>query len=261
MRSGPNIYIMNLTVADVLNLLINLPLSYVDNSSRSWSLGSVMCQIFIFMRDFSVGLSVYSVVALSIQRYIVIVHPLKFREGKFGVIKGCGACIHIVVVWIMAVTFAVPSLMLATLEGDRCLNAATHFGKEYMHTIWTAQLLVYCVLPVILIMILYIKTAFFLRQSTRRIPGNVQYSGLIRQRAKLAHMVVTLTVVFCISYAPNFLVRVLVAWSVMDQHSSCTLYVSFVSYCLFFSNTCFNPIALYLMSSKFRALFRTYIFF
>lgn len=154
MRSGPNVYLMSLTVGDFFNLVVNLPLRFVDNISESWNLGSVTCQIFMFMRDFSVGVSVYSVVALSLQRYVVIVHAVRYREGKFGEFTGYGAYLHVFAVWLVAALFASPSVLSATVEGRRCLNAASKYGQEYMRTIWTAQLLVFCAMPVGIILTL-----------------------------------------------------------------------------------------------------------
>ena len=161
----------------------------------------------------------------------------------------------------VAALFASPSVLSATVEGRRCLNAASKYGQEYMRTIWTAQLLVFCAMPVGIILTLYTKTALFLKRSAENLPAERLDVRRVRHRKKLAGMIVAITVVFFVSYAPNFVVRVLVAWSVIGHDSSFTLYASFVSYCLFFSSTCFNPFTLYFISSKFKHLFKRYLFF
>ncbi|KAJ4440247.1 hypothetical protein ANN_08386 [Periplaneta americana] len=101
-------------------------------------------------------------------------------------------------------------------------------------------------------------TARLLKQSAKEMPGETQLSAA-QGREKVANMVVVLTLVFSVSYVPNFLLRVLFAWAVSEHDSDFTFFVSFASFCLFFLNSCFNPIALLSISIPIRDLFLKYI--
>ncbi|XP_069703996.1 uncharacterized protein [Periplaneta americana] len=108
------------------------------------------------------------------------------------------------------------------------------------------------------ITLLNVRTARLLKQSAKEMPGGTQLSAA-QGREKVANMVVVLTLVFSVSYVPNFLLRVLFAWAVLEHDSDFTFFVSFASFCLFFLNSCFNPIALLSISIPIRDLFLKYI--
>ena len=71
-------YIISLAVGDLLVLLFGLPFSSIIFISDSWPFGIVMCKVSEFMKDLSVGVTVFTLTALSADRYWAIVCPLAY---------------------------------------------------------------------------------------------------------------------------------------------------------------------------------------
>ncbi|XP_069692856.1 slit homolog 2 protein-like [Periplaneta americana] len=255
MRSGPNACILNLAVGDLLSLVVNLPINYVHSIYDSWQLGILMCKTFKYVTDLTVGITVFSVVALGLQRYGATVKSFPKR-------KSCQITTdkYIISIWVLALGLAVPSFILATVE-DRCLSGPAIHENNYTRVVWftLTQLAVYCVVPICTIVYVNIRIACHLVDSAQNVPGESTAADLASGRSRAARMVVVLMAVFCLSYGPTFIVRALLLWPVLDHHSEVTLYIGFVCYCLFFCNACFNPIALYCMSTTFRNLFKKYL--
>jgi Leucine-rich repeat (LRR) protein len=252
LHTGPNACILNLAIGDCLSLAVNLPLSYWDIMNVSWELGLVTCKVFMAARDLTVGITVFSVVALSIQRYSVTSRSFQKNRGICGFSERKTTGILILLVWGLALGFALPAFLTATVD-SRCLYTAP--DDEYIQRTYTIQLLVFCVIPVFVISFLNLMTAHHLKESIRNMPGEGQATAQAEGRSRVANMVVVLTAVFCVSYVPNFLLRVLFVWSALEPDSELTFLISFISFCLFFCNSCFNPIALFSMSTTYKHLF------
>lgn len=81
-------HILSLSIADLMLILTAVPFVSVVYTVESWPWGTGVCMISEFMKDFSTGVSVFTLVAMSCDRFVAIVNPLRrFRgTGKF--------CIH-----------------------------------------------------------------------------------------------------------------------------------------------------------------------
>lgn len=82
-------YILSLALADLLVIITTVPLASTVYTVEYWPYGSFLCSLSEFMKDVSIGVSVFTLTALSGDRYFAIVDPLrKFHahgEFKFGV--------------------------------------------------------------------------------------------------------------------------------------------------------------------------------
>jgi hypothetical protein len=112
------------------------------------------------------------------------------------------------------------------------------------------------------IAVFYGLTACHLIESARDMPGeaSISHSKIILTRKKGAKVVLALTGVFFISYVPWYLWQVVFFWGGYGSDYKITTYTYTFLYYLFFGNLCFNPIALYCVSSSFRRYFNQYLF-
>lgn len=78
-------YIFSLALADLLVIVTTVPLTSTVYTVDSWPWGSFLCTLSEFFKDVSIGVSVFTLTALSGDRYFAIVDPLrKFHaHGKF----------------------------------------------------------------------------------------------------------------------------------------------------------------------------------
>jgi hypothetical protein len=91
-------------------------------------------------------------------------------------------------------------------------------------------------------------------------PGEIRHKTQEHLRNRSAQVTVTLAIVFVITYFP-FQVWVLLArWVRVDKNTPIMIYALYITKQLLFANGCFNPIALFIVSSTFRRLLVRHIF-
>ncbi|KAJ9590721.1 hypothetical protein L9F63_016237 [Diploptera punctata] len=257
LRIKQNASIIHLIIVDIIALIINLPMSYWVALNQTWELSEVACKIFIFSKSVVVGVSVFSIIVLSIERFVV---AQSFRKVK-------NVCISdkqptswfLMMTWISSIILSLPAYYSATVY-RRCLYCPPG-NEDYIKRVWTFQFIVYCFVPAVVITLLNVMTSRFLKESVDKMPG--EQSGYKNIRAKnrnnVANIVLILAFVFIFSFLPNFTLRVLVAWSIFDIQQ--VFLASFFTFCLFFSNAIFNPISLCIMSSKYKFYVMKYLSF
>ncbi|PSN46346.1 hypothetical protein C0J52_12935 [Blattella germanica] len=83
MRNKNNAFIAQLAFAEIFSLILNVVLSYWDVMNETWKLNETTCKVFIMSKVLVVSLVVFSVLALSLERFLVVwtSFKLKFLHG------------------------------------------------------------------------------------------------------------------------------------------------------------------------------------
>ena len=76
-RNVPNIYIISLALGDLLVLVFTVPFVSLIYTFESWPYGIFACKFSEFVRDVSIGVTVFTLTALSADRYMAIVSPVR----------------------------------------------------------------------------------------------------------------------------------------------------------------------------------------
>ncbi|KAJ8937537.1 hypothetical protein NQ318_022961 [Aromia moschata] len=103
MRTVTNYFIMNLAVGDMLITILCVPFTSVALLRQYWPFGSFLCPVVNYSQALSVFVSAYTLVAISIDKYMVIMWPLKPRISK------SFATSIIALVWLIAGTTVLPT--------------------------------------------------------------------------------------------------------------------------------------------------------
>ncbi|KAJ9579240.1 hypothetical protein L9F63_024656 [Diploptera punctata] len=243
MRTKQNTCIIHLSLVDIINLLLNLMLSYWDVLNISWELGETTCKIFITSKDILVGATVFSVVSLSLERAIAARSFINLKNSCVSDIQP--TTWFILMIWVSSIVISLPAYFFSTVR-LRCLSNA-----EYIRRVWLFQLMVYCILPTITVISCNIMTWFFLRESIRKMPGEIKNNIRTKNRKIVGNTVLILALLFIATYSPSFILRVLVSLSIVSIDN--IFLVSFFTYCLFFCNSIINPISIFVMSSKYKS--------
>lgn len=83
MRTVTNLFIANLAVGDILMTIFCVPFSFFSILVLAyWPFGNVLCHLVNYSQAVSVLVSAYTLVAISIDRYIAIMWPLRPRISK-----------------------------------------------------------------------------------------------------------------------------------------------------------------------------------
>ncbi|KAM9778091.1 neuromedin-B receptor isoform X4 [Syngnathus typhle] len=229
MRSVPNIFISSLAAGDLLLLVTCVPVDALRFFSEEWILGEVACKLLPAVQLTSVGVSVFTLTALSADRYKAIVKPMDIQASG-AVLRTCAKAAAI---WLLSVLLAVPEAIFSqvvSMQGQRgpenasFLNCVPYPLSEQTHPKVHAVMLflVYFLFPLSIISVYYYHIARTLVRSARDMPGEVSEHTKKQMDLSLAHLVLTL------------LARI-----------------------LSFSSSCVNPFALYLLSDSFRRHFNS----
>ena len=63
-------FLINLAIADFLMSTVCMPFSFVTALLKRWIFGEILCPIVLFKQVFAVSLSIYTMVAIGIDRYV-----------------------------------------------------------------------------------------------------------------------------------------------------------------------------------------------
>ncbi|XP_037728440.1 neuropeptide CCHamide-2 receptor [Drosophila subpulchrella] len=267
MRNIPNTYILSLALADLLVILVCVPVATIVYTQESWPFDRNMCRISEFFKDISIGVSVFTLTALSGERYCAIVNPLRKLQTKPLTVFTA------VIIWILAILLGMPSVLFSDIKsypvltamGNMTIEVCSPFrDPEYAKFMVAAKALIYYLLPLSIIGALYIMMANRLHMSARNMPGeqqSMQSRTQARARRHVARMVVAFVVVFFICFFPY---HVFELWyhfypTAEEDFDDFWNVLRIVGFCTSFLNSCVNPVALYCVSGVFRLHFNRYL--
>jgi len=102
MRTITNIFIANLAVSDIMMCLLAVPFTPAAIMLQSWPFGEIMCHVVPMTLGVSVHVSTLTSIAIAVDRYCVIVHPLRPR------MKTSFCLFVITAVWLTSLSISLP---------------------------------------------------------------------------------------------------------------------------------------------------------
>ncbi|XP_023216800.1 cholecystokinin receptor-like, partial [Centruroides sculpturatus] len=115
MRTVTNVFLLNLAISDLLLGVFCMPFTLAGVLLRKFIFGEVMCRLIPYLQAVSVSVSAWTLVAMSIERYYAICHPLKSREWQ----TLSHAYRMIGVVWAASLLCMLPISVLSQLQPIR----------------------------------------------------------------------------------------------------------------------------------------------
>ncbi|XP_062272158.1 neuromedin-U receptor 2 [Scomber scombrus] len=270
MRNPTNLYLVSLAVSDLLVLLFGMPLEIYDLwQNYPFPFGKGGCYFKTFLFETVCFASILNVTALSVERYIAVVHPLKTRYLS----TNQHAKRVITIVWVVSMLCAIPNTSLHGIFylPERMEESAicTVLKPLWIYNM-VMQITTVCFyfVPMIVISMLYLVMGLHLgrerRQRSWKLGQNFSSgtrvkicmeSGRRRQVIKMLSIVVA---VFGVCWAPFHIERLL--WSSIshwtDLMHNIYQYIHILSGVLFYLSSAVNPIIYSLLSTRFRECFR-----
>ncbi|KAK2861705.1 hypothetical protein Q5P01_001238 [Channa striata] len=270
MRNPTNFYLLSLALSDLLVLLFGMPLEIYDLwQNYPFPFGEGGCYFKTFLFETVCFASILNVTALSAERYIAVVHPLKTRYLS----TNQHAKRVIATVWVVSMMCAIPNTSLHGIFylPDRVEESAicTVLKPLWIYNV-VMQVTTVCFffVPMLVISVLYLVMGLHLsreKQQPSRSLGkncsgatrrkNSSENGRRRQVIKMLSIVVA---VFGVCWAPFHIERLL--WSSVSQWTDTMhtvyQYVHILSGVLFYLSSAINPIIYSLLSTRFRECFR-----
>ncbi|KFO34061.1 Endothelin B receptor [Fukomys damarensis] len=268
MRNGPNILIASLALGDLLHIVIDIPINVYKLLAEDWPFGVEMCKLMPFIQKASVGITVLSLCALSIDRYRAV--------ASWSRIKGIGVpkwtAVEIVLIWVISVVLAVPEaigfdMITMNYKGSHLRICMLHPVQKtaFMQFYKTAKdwwlFSFYFCLPLAITALFYtLMTCEMLRKKSGM---QIALNDHLKQRREVAKTVFCLVLVFALCWLPLHLSRIL-KLTLYDQNDpnrcdllSFLLVMDYIGINMASLNSCINPIALYLVSKRFKNCFKS----
>ncbi|KAM7169061.1 LOW QUALITY PROTEIN: prolactin-releasing peptide receptor-like [Macrochelys suwanniensis] len=199
MHSVPNFLIGNLALSDVAMCAICIPLTlaYIIEH-QGWIFGSTMCYFVFFMQPVTVYVSVFTLATIAVDRYIVIVHPLRRRISL-----QLGAYV-VLFIWILSGSATAHTYYVEL--GQQEITLCEEFWGEQEHQRQTYALfllLITYLCPLLAILVSYTKISLKLKK--RVMPGTITQNQANWDRARRKEtlcLLVTVVVVFGVCWLP-----------------------------------------------------------
>jgi len=261
MRTPPNHMIFNLAVGDFLSLISNLLIyGILDVSGGMWHYGLEFCRLYRFVRHLCLGVTVYSIVVISVQRFFALRVFFKWEGFGCRLKKKYESLLIIAFVWLLASVVALPRILNAGVYNNRCLGYGLQDSEGYYRLVNSIDLVALCFVPLVLIAVLSGASARRMIDSVKDMPGERAGMQKVKQaRILSSNILISLVVVFAVCYVPYFLYAFLNAWFSLDVDNSTHQLIDFLTFFLIFANACFNPIAVYIASRKYRLYMNKYL--
>jgi len=266
--STTNYFILNLAVSDLGILVVSLPAAVI-NDYFSWSFGKVACQILIALNDVFFSVSICTITVITLERYRAIVMPFK-QKMNVKVSK-----VTIALIWLLSyLIIGFPmSFHMAVLDNGERLLCLPKWPSPMITRIQTCFIGALIVIPLFITAYAYIVMIKAMKRQNKKLQDNVHSRASAasfkhdhhrhRHNAKLFKMLIIIVVVFWICMCPLTVLALIVEFFPQVRNGNTDLINGLFSFfvALFFSNSAFNPIAIYIMSSELRKGINVLLFY
>ncbi|XP_014666142.1 PREDICTED: orexin receptor type 2-like [Priapulus caudatus] len=110
MQTVTNIFIVNLAIADFMVILICLPPTLIWDTWETWFFGYTLCKLIVYLQSVSVSVSIFTLSAISVERWYAICHPLKFKA------TASRARVIVICIWVASILLSVPELFVLSTQ-------------------------------------------------------------------------------------------------------------------------------------------------
>ncbi|XP_054750469.1 phe13-bombesin receptor-like [Lytechinus pictus] len=251
LRTSANILLTNLAMGDLLYVMVSGPFFLEHELHSCWQYGLAGCKLVNFTQVMVQGVCVYTLTALSIERYSVLVRGGTIRHGgrmRRGILSA-------VTVWFIAAVVASPILVYAYVSGGS--SPVCHYIQNFTRTAKVyevARAMVMYLLPLVIITFLYTVIAQTLLKSAGAFAGETQPGARhFSARRRLALTVLILALFFGIFWLPYY---IFIVWFQLDHsslvHMTGVAEFRNIYYFSALANSCLNPIIIFSMSTSHR---------
>uniref|UniRef100_UPI00398EDE0A chemerin-like receptor 1 n=1 Tax=Pristiophorus japonicus TaxID=55135 RepID=UPI00398EDE0A len=242
-RTAYTVWLLSLAVADFTFSLV-LPLSITEFAlGNHWPFGWLLCKLHFWVLSLCVHASIFTLVAISVDRCISVVLPVwsrNHRGPRLAALLSLG-------VWVAAAFLRAPAFVFhqLVLWGDRTLCGI------FRHDTWQQVRILSFFLIAFLLPFLVIAVSYTI------IGLRLRWGRLIPSGGKPFRVMAAIILAFLLCWAPYNICSILVLLQPRSEPLPLALSVGMrLSYSLAYFNSCINPVLYIFMWQDFRDLLK-----
>ncbi|XP_033111782.1 G-protein coupled receptor 54-like [Anneissia japonica] len=253
MHNVTNYFIANLSVTDIALLVIcAIP---TGANICGWQINIFSCKIVTYMQFVTVQATCFTLAAMSVDRYYMIVHAVASRQKRtsFKVFFVC------VVIWIVSLLLHLPLAILSELtENEGCHPPFSDNEVKKKRIYYLFMTFILYIIPLAVIIACYANILVLVwRKTTAGTESAQARKRSIKQKQKITKMVLIVVLVFVFSWGPT---QCLLIWEkVSTSYPRQNLTVEIIrmsALCLAYSNSCVNPFIYAFTTASFKKCFQ-----
>ncbi|XP_070689131.1 galanin receptor type 1b [Pempheris klunzingeri] len=244
--SPTNIFIVNLSVADLSFLLLCVPFQATIYSLPQWVFGAFLCRFGHYFSTVSMLVSIFTLVAMSVDRYVAVV-----RSNRSPCVRSRrNALAGVCAIWTLSLVCSVPVAQHQVLTSHPRAPNSTFCWEEWSGasrlTYKVTILLVGYLLPLLLISCCYTRVLFHLHKKMKNMSRKSE-----RSKRKTVHTVLLVVTAFTICWMPHHIIAMWVEFGTFPLNNASFAF-RIVSHCLSYGNSCVNPLLYAFLSDNFQ---------
>ncbi|XP_012287192.2 tachykinin-like peptides receptor 86C [Orussus abietinus] len=262
MRTVTNYFLVNLSLADLMMTLLNGVFNFIFMLNSDWPFGTVYCTVNNFVANVSVASSVFTLVAISFDRYMAIMRPLQHHMSRKRAIS------VLILIWFASALLATPCLLYSTTMTRSYSSGQTrivcymlwpdgHYLSSMTEYIYNLVFLgVTYLIPVTVMAGCYTLMGRML-WGLKSIGEHTQHQKeSVKSKRKVVKMFIIVVTIFAVCWLPyhGFFIFAYHHRRFVETSYVQHVYLSF--YWLAMSNAMVNPIIYYWMNTRFRMYFQ-----
>ncbi|XP_054268779.1 QRFP-like peptide receptor [Macrosteles quadrilineatus] len=289
MKSPTNVFLASLATADLLLIIICIPVKLAKLFSYTWTMGFFLCKMVHYLQTVVAVCSVLTLMAISIERYYAICHPMKAKY----ICTISQAKKIIITIWITSFLLALPNLVVQVhLEVGFKLKAfycsLNYDDRPQLQLYVMYMLILVFIVPSSVMVVTYSTICWevwrVMKQRHHMVSGRAVLKpesiplankhqngnqngtpatslpppnddkGNVKQVIK---MLILIVVVFITCWAPILIWDTLTAFHTIPEYATGTLkHLKTTFHLMSYANSCINPIIYGFMSKNFRESFQ-----
>ncbi|XP_012523767.2 neuropeptides capa receptor [Monomorium pharaonis] len=271
MQTATNYYLFSLAISDLTLLILGLPNELsVFWQQYPWALGTGLCKIRAYVSEMSSYVSVLTIMAFSMERYLAICYPLHVYS-----ISGLKRPVRfILAAWLIGMVSAIPFAIYTKVNFVEYPPGSGNYSADSAicamllpdmpkFPLYELSCIIFFLIPMLVILVVYTRMGLKIKSSTKETLGPIQGSHVhgdhqqVHSRKSVIRMLSVVVIMFFLCWAPFHAQRLLYIYAQeSDYYPDLNEWLYILSGCLYYFSTTVNPILYNLMSIKYRHAFK-----
>ncbi|EFO97396.1 hypothetical protein GCK72_023393 [Caenorhabditis remanei] len=276
-RSVPNFFLANLTVADLfvgIFCVLQNAVNFVFQGHGRWPFGKVLCYSYIYVLHFIPNVSAGILVLVSVERLIAVLRPLRVRRAFSQKVLITSSAVVWLASAVMNTPYVIASQFLEISDGNETYTICTRrhveiYGFNLLKLVATINFIVWYAVPLVILLCIYAtiglvvsKAATITKQSANKLlprsswRSEASTGGVsVEKRRKVGRLAVGIVVAFAFFSLPRYVYFMWTVWRdpMAPRCLNCLQSVlQPISFLLLFFNAAVDPFLYAFLSTRFR---------